>query len=169
MEEQGLSYGADCCSGQPTLYWNKKSQFFSMCTIKIIKLLQQDLCNFGHMYLYCRALSIYSCCSIMTESAAETSMIILSEKKKIINLLVHAELAPSMDVWSALLGCLSKNGCEECLFICPCWGDIGVYPFSPSWRFAIRVGMGKQWLTFIRTLEQIRIYHLNTQHEVARI
>lgn len=36
-------------------------------------------CNSLPTDLYCRALSMYSCCSIMTESAADTSIIFLEE------------------------------------------------------------------------------------------
>lgn len=42
---------------------------------------RQRLPNRLPTYLYCRALSMYSCCSIMTESAAETSMMFLTERK----------------------------------------------------------------------------------------
>lgn len=39
--------------------------------------------NSSKTYLYCLALSMYSCCSITTESAAETSMMFLKDKKNI--------------------------------------------------------------------------------------
>lgn len=68
----------------------------------------------------------------------------------------HVEAGFSTDAWrSVLLCCLGKDGCEEGLFICPRWGDAGSDPVGPIWRFADRVRVGDQRLTFIRVLEQV--------------
>lgn len=73
----------------------------------------------GGEYLYCRALSMYSCCSIMTESAAETSMMILRETEGLEAQAQPSCGGPDWALRSSLLGRLGQDGGEERLLVCP--------------------------------------------------